>query len=357
MSKKINIKPLPLAKYILLSKDFRENYLSYEDFVDQSITVTRLIFYIISDLRNYIFISEKNYSDPDNQTKLKLWNDEFCSGGGLEINLRYNIKSFLRNRDKHSMKKVLKFLKDFKNEEYTFFNSSNKPITTSGGLIENWKFAEHSGNFEISISQYWANKIVALGVYNKFIISLLDILKNNKQVFFVTWLLELPDGKGQARYTMLQERYKIKYANRYEFCRSFLLPIKTKLDKEKDGVSFNFSYDKENKELLYFTVYPLKPLEEITVNTQKKYGITDSNIIKDSRKTNPKMIGYRSSYYKRQFNLTPKQVIATKNKMKEDYHLFEMQYALFKKEYRKEKLTAKTVGADRFIKRMINTVN
>jgi len=353
MSKRKDIKSLPLANSVLLSKNFREEYLSYEDFdvlLDQSTITTKLIFYIISDLRNNVFFTS-HYMGKENQTKLDLWNQEFCSGEGIEIYLRYNIKSFLKNRDKRAMKKSLKFIKDFKNEEYSFLNSKGEKITTSGGLIKDWYFGEKSGNFEISISQYWANKIVALEVYNEFIMSLLNTLSNNKQVFFVTWLLELKGGVGQALYMTLQERYRVNYPSRYEFCRSFLLPIKTKLDKQDKGISFNYTADDKNKNKINFVVYPLKPISEIDVKTSKFKNL-DAKNINDYKKVNSKMIAYKAIYYKRRHNLSLEDVKFIKELMQKDYYKFDDNYKSFVKKCRENKVKASDINGLEFIKKI-----
>ena len=60
MKKKIELKNLVKAEYVSLSKNFRTDYLNiknHSNLLEQSTLVTKLIFHIVSDLRNYVYFT------------------------------------------------------------------------------------------------------------------------------------------------------------------------------------------------------------------------------------------------------------------------------------------------------------
>ncbi|WP_395075713.1 hypothetical protein [Flavobacterium sp.] len=330
------------ADLILISKNFRNEYLSAENFsffLEQSTLTVKLLFHIISDLRYHVHFTNY-YQGPDNQIKLDLWNSEFVGNERTEISRVYNISTFLKNRDKEAMKKALEFLKLFMNKPYSFDNSQGKKITTSGGLLTNWFFAENSGNFEVIISQYWANKIVAIDYSNKFFMHLLDVFKNNKQLFFYLWVLDfkefdLPDGtkikRASKKVTTIQEDYNLNYKNVYDLIRFWLLPMKTKIDEKKLGVSFKYKVNEKNPNIIDFISFEQKP------NKALSNGEISLN-----------MITYKLSYLTRNYGLSNENKTFIKNLLKEDYYLFINKYNEFVKNCSKEKIYAKTYKGESF---------
>lgn len=342
MKKKIELKNLVKAEYVSLSKNFRTDYLNiknHSNLLEQSTLVTKLIFHIVSDLRNYVYFTN-GYQGPENQIKLDLWNSEFVGDDRTEISRVYNISTFLKNRDKVAMQEALDFLKSFKNEKYTFQNSMGKKITTSGGLLHNWFFAENSGNFEIIISQYWANKIVAIETSNKFFLHLLDVFKSNKQLFFYLWLLELKevissDGEKikttTIKFETLQESYLLNYKNPYDLIRFWLLPMKAKVEAKKLGVSFRCNINKDNANKIDIVTFIQKPDEAL-----------------ESGEISANMITYKLSYLTRLYSLSKKNKEVIRGLLKEDYFLFISKYEEFIKNCSKEKVYAKSYSDDSF---------
>ena len=346
MKKKIELKNLEKAEYVSLSKNFRRDYLNiknHSNLLEQSTLVTKLIFHIVSDLRNFVYFTN-GYQGRENQVKLDLWNTEFVGDERTEISRVYNISTFLKNRDKAAMKEALEFLKSFKNETYFFLNSKGKKITTSGGLLVNWFFAENSGNFEIIISQYWANKIVAIETSNKFFLHLLDVFKSNKQLFFYLWILELKevassDGEKikttTVKFETLQETYLLNYKNPYDLMRFWLIPMKAKVEAKKLGVSFRCNINKENPYKIDIVTFIQKPEELL-----------------ESKEISSNMITYKLSYLTRLYSLSKKNKEVIRNLLKEDYFLFISKYEEFIKNCSKEKIYAKNYKDDSFCEKI-----
>lgn len=310
------------AEYLSISNTFREEFLNintHPELLEQSILVLHLIFHIISDLKEYIYFT-KHYQGKENQQKLDLWNSEFVGSDRTEISRVYNISTFLKNRDKVAMKEALEFLKHFKNGEYSFENSKGKKITTSGGLITNWFFAEKSGNFEIIISQYWANKIVSVEYSNKFFTDVLYALKNNKQVFFYLWLLRFKEHQTDSgeilkmttvKFETLKTVFKLKYKSTYDLFRFWLAPMKAKIELSKTDISFRYGINAKDNNKIDIVVFEQKPSMEIED--------------KDA------LISYKFSYLSRVYGLDNKNKAILKKWLESDYFDFINKYDTFKK--------------------------
>lgn len=346
MNKKIQLKNIPKADYVSISKDFRSDFLSikkHPTLLEQPTLVTKLIFHIISDLRDYVYFTN-HYQGVGNQMKMDLWNSEFVGDDRTEISRTYNISSFLKNRDKEAMKEALEFLKTFNNETYSFFNSKGKKISTSGGLLTNWFFAENSGNFEIIISQYWANKIVAIDTSNKFFLHLLDVFKNNKQLFFYLWLLEFKevtalDGTKLKMTTVnfetLQKSFSFNYKNAYDLIRFWLLPMKTKVELGKLGVSFRCNINVQNPNKIDIIAFEQKPTE-----------------INESGTVSTNMITYKLSYFTRLYGLNEENKKLIKILLEQNYFVFMEKYSQFIKNCSAEKIYAKNYKNNDFCRKI-----
>lgn len=323
MSKQILLKDLPRSKSILFSKEFRKDYLDYADneiLLEQPVLILDILFQIISDLRENIFLDSPAYMGPANQTKMNYWNSEFVGDERTEIRKVYNVSQFLKNRSKEQITEALQFLKFFKNEKFTFENKAGVKITTSGGLIKDWFFSEKSGNFEIVVSLYWANKIVALQTYNQLFLEVIKKFSSTKQRFFLLWLLEINEKGTSVLIETIQNAFNLKYKNNYDFIRGFLTPIKLKLDKENLGISFNYSVDDKNSNLLHIITYPNKPELEL---------IVDNN-----------SISYKLIYVKRRHKLSANTAKLVRILIQKDYHLFEKNYKQFLAKCKMEKKIA-----------------
>lgn len=351
---KKHIESKEISKYVCVPKKFREDYFGLtfnKELLNESKLVIDVIYQIMSDLSNYMYQPRKeedglSYIGPENQQRLELWQNDFL-GKDKSITITYNISQFLKNRDKRKMKDVLILLKLYQAKEYSFQNYRGETITTYGGLIKDFLFAEKSGNFEIEISQYWATRIVEKVGYNR-LYKNVKKFKSIKQIFFVMWLIEF--GLHQTKqglqktttisYTELQERYDLKYKNCYDFIRNWIVPMKTKLDSFDEGYSFQYSIDDKNKDNIVFVQYEIKPKNNI---------IPGKASDDQTEKVNINSISYKSTYLKRRHNLSAANTKAIKEIVKRNYYLFEKNYQNFLKDCTSNKKKATDFLDDEFI--------
>ena len=78
-----------------------------------------------------------------------------------EFKMVYKSVLSFTNYDKQAIIASLFFLKSYLYSDYSFENSNGEIVSTSGGLIKDWYFFDETEVFEITISPYWANKIVS----------------------------------------------------------------------------------------------------------------------------------------------------------------------------------------------------
>ncbi|POR20778.1 hypothetical protein BWK57_12395 [Flavobacterium columnare] len=329
----------------ILSKVFRHDYLNITEnpiLIKQPILVTNLLFQIILDLKNNMFHTSDYYLNSDfdkkeNQIKLNLWEDEFIDSDKNEIKKVYQTSFFLKNRDKKKMTEALEFLKKYKSETYAFTNKKGKKITTSGGLIKDWYFSDKTGNFEITISLYWADKIVRLEdkLWNNLNLNVLKEFKNNKQRMFILWLMEIKLYSGtKKKYEDILTVYNLNYSNIYEFMRGFLSPIKMKLDNKKlnnNWISFNYFVDENNSNNIQIIPYLVKPKKFLNISTDyiDSCEKNKDKYLKDFR-------AYKLKYIKRRHSLSDENCQKVKNLLIQDFELFETKYKFFLKTIRGE---------------------
>jgi hypothetical protein len=332
-----------------LSKIFRREYLDVKEnpiLIKQSILVTNLLFQIILDLKGNMFHTSDSYLySPDdkkvNQTKLNLWETEFIDNDKNEIKKVYKTSFFLKNRNKKQMTEALEFLKSYKNTTYTFKNSKGKELTTSGGLIKDWYFSDKTGNFEITISLYWADRIVTLesGQWNNLKVDIVKEFTNNKQRFFVLWLMEIKKYKGTVKnFEEILKVYDLKYSDVKELMRGFFAPIKMKLDNKEinsDWFSFNYFLDENNKNNIKFVPYDVKPIKQDKLEPAALEDIT-----KDKDKYLKNIRAYKLKYIKRRHFLSADSVKTIKAYLESDYSLFEVNYKKFLSLIKQEKKTS-----------------
>lgn len=328
-----------------LSKIFRKEYLDFVQnpiLIEQSILVTNLLFQIILDLKDNMFHKTNDYlyspeDKKNNQTKLALWENEFIDNDKNEIKKVYKTSFFLKNRNKKQMTNALEFLKSYKNEPYTFTNSKGIKLTTSGGLIKDWYFSDKTGNFEITISLYWANKIVTLEneQWNNLKLEVLKEFTNNKQRFFILWLMEVKKYKGTTKnYKDILKVYNLNYPTIKELMRGFLAPMKMKLDNKninENWFSFNFFIDEKNSNNIRFVPYDIKPkkTEELDLKTLE-------DLEKDKVKYLKNICSYKLKYIKRRHSLSIVNAQIIKNYLESNYDLFDLNYKLFLKVIKQE---------------------
>ena len=280
MSKQINLKNLPVPQSILFSKDFRKDYLNFADdeiLLQQPVLILDLLFQIISDLRNNMFLDNGIFMGKDNQVKMDLWNSEFVGDERNEIRKVYNVSQFLKNRSKEQITEALQFLKLFKNEKFTFQNKAGVTITVR-------KFT------------------------------------STKQRFFLLWLLEINQKGTSVLISTIQGAFGLNYKTNYDFIRGFIVPIKLKLDQEDSGMSFNYSIDKNNSSLLHIITYPNKPDKEVVISNNS--------------------ISYKLVYIKRRHKLSDDTAKYIRTLIESDYNGFEEKYKVFLAICKKEKKIA-----------------
>lgn len=323
-----------------VSKIFKEEYLNIKEnpkLLDQSILTTDILFQIVSDLKTNMFhTTEDNLYSPNaketNQLKMDLWNNEIINSNENVLVKTYRTSDFLKNRDKKKMEVSLEFLKQYKNSIYSFKNAKGDTITTSGGLIEKWHWNKNKGTFTISISMYWANKIVSL-ISNSWGNMKFDVfkgIKDPKQRFFILWLMDVKKYVGTSKlYESLLHDYKLKYGSSYELMRGFLSPIKTKLDNKdlnSSWFSFNYYIDENNPNSIRIVPYDVKPEDE------KKHLSENDNHLKKIHLKNRQ--NYKVKYFKRRYNLKD-------NDLEEIKKLIYLDLDLFIKNHKKFKAYAK----------------
>lgn len=344
-----------------VSKYFTDEYLDVDEnpiLLLQPIVVTQLLFKIMTDLKGNMFrTSNKHLHDPrdivNNQYKMDLWEKEVLGTDKNVLIKAYKTSSFLKNRNKILMTRALDFLKTYKHSVYSFETSSGKLLTTSGGLIKDWHFMDKTGVFQVEISLYWADKIVRLQPekWSNLRTDILSKIKNIKHRFFVTWLIRVKKNKGTSiGWMKLSERYSLKYSNKYDFIRGFLMPLKTILDnKEINGTWISFAYYDvaEKPDQIKIVPYDVRP-EEF-----KKLHSAGKVIIKNNRSNNERNeINYQAKYIRRRHEILPENMNVFKEEIiKPDVLAFKVSYKKFLFEIRKESKIAKDFLDDNFIKK------
>jgi hypothetical protein len=327
------------------SKHFKNDYLNLSDnpeLLKQPLLITNILFKIMADLKDNFFHVDNSYiyvpkEKARNQQKLKLWEDEIINTDKNILKKAYKTSDFLKNRNKKQITQALDFLKYYKNEQYSFKNNQGLTLTTSGGLIKDWYFLDNTGVFEITISLYWANKIVRLekGEWNNFKLGVAKEFKNIKQRFFLLWIMSVKKYSGTTKnYKDILELYDLSYPNIYELMRGFLAPIKFKLDNNKlnnNWFSFNYFIDEKNSDNLRFIPYDVKP--KIALNSEDQ-----NNLDKNKEKHLKNLINYKMKYIKRRHKLSSSNVLLFKSKyLVANFSLFEINYKEFVKQVKKEK--------------------
>lgn len=360
MSKNIVLKNLPIPTSLDFSKSFRKEYLNFVDFPEllkQSVLVTNILFQIVSDLRDNSFYVGKDDTwgnlekKQKNQLKLELWTD-FVDSEKHELKAIYKSSLFLKNKDKGAITSALEFLKNFNKEIF-----KEGKLTTSSGLIKDWYFHDNTGNFEITISQYWATKIVSLGQFNPLDLEVLKSFKNTKQRFFILYLMELKKFSGTSKnFDEFLKAFDLEYNSPYELMRGFLAPMKSKLDNKlinDNWLSFNFFLDPKKNNSIRIVPYDVKPSLE-KINLAKERGF---NYLEDEKTFSVNSISYKLRYLKRRHLLSPENMSYVKNNLiKDDLPLFEINYKKFLSLIKKENLKAQNLSGQNFIDKFNNLI-
>lgn len=274
-------KIIPILK---INNDFSKNFFlgdSSSLLLNNSFTCFNLIFKIISDLNKYTYQKHAdmfNFKSDEkikvyNYNQYKLWNEEFMSDK-QDIDLIYKRGELVNRGDEKLLIVILSFLKTYEYRTYTFTNSKNEKVTTSGGLIKDWQLVNNSGKVRITIDQGWADNIVTLNTYNRFYTNALEKIKNSKHIYFLLWLGRMQESlkkKGEFSSPVgldkFNELFELNYSKRYDLIHNFLIPIKKKLDSLEYGYSFNFSTKDVKEHITIITRYELKPNLANSINS------------------------------------------------------------------------------------------
>lgn len=151
-------KEIPPAEVIRFGNDFVDEFFLDKNSKDIPINALRVIFNIVSTLRNEQF-QEQNQSH-----QLKLFEDEFTSEHNSYAVMK--IKNSLITRSSTVLKDTYKFLESFKKDWYDFTTSDGRNIKALGGLISN-VFYEENGYTSFLIRGYWIKKLVQIPTSGK----------------------------------------------------------------------------------------------------------------------------------------------------------------------------------------------
>lgn len=341
-----------------LSRNFKNEFLDFvrnPELLEQPILVADILFQIIHDLKNYNFHTSDEifHLNPvkikENQLKMNLWENEFINESDNEVKKVYKTSQFLKNRDKRKMTAALEFLKEYKKEQYTFTNRKGNKITRSGGLIQDWQYADNTGNFEITLTLYWADKICRLD-YKGFFNVNLNVIKQFRKsngLFFALWILSLKEGVGTKKdYMEIIKSFKLKYKSNYELKRGFISSIKSKMDKSKIK-SFNFYTDEKNPNNIKFVPYQIKP----NLNISNEHDIEAMEKEKEVYKRN--MITYKRKYLKRRHKLELSHLNTLSDLyLSTDLIKFEKMYKSFVQLCRKEGVKSDSYTGQHFINKL-----
>lgn len=227
-------KDLPIADYLRFGNEFVDEFFLGKDANKITINALKIIFNIISQLRNAQFQSK----DPE---QLSLFEEEF----GLEDNLygKIKIKNSLITRNSNELKKTYEFLAKYKMGWYKFVTSDGRKIESFGGLISNI-FYEERGYSTFLISSYWMKRLIQIDSYNRTLYSLVYNVRSNKHILFYFWLNKLPMEGTKIRLNTLNEYFDLDYKTPKDICNKFLSLVRKNLNSYSDK-SFNYNWDGE----------------------------------------------------------------------------------------------------------------
>ena len=285
--------PFSTPEIIKISNEFRKDYLDYlnhkEELFAQSSLFNKIILRIIADFSSYHYQISKNYLGVENEKQYTLFATDFLSEDDTYSLRVYSFSDFSSQRKKDFIK-VLEFMKEYKNENYTVETIKGKKYTTSGGLILKYKILDKEGKFEILISNYWLEKIVKVNTYNTFLYEFITLLKGNK-FSFALWIESLPEKGTTPHFSTMNTSLGLNYSNVKDLAKGFLKPMKTMMD-ELSLTSFNYSI---KGDYIFFINYK--------TNYKGKLNISNRAIVSVKNKL---------AYYKRRHSINENQIKSIK---------------------------------------------
>jgi hypothetical protein len=304
------------ADTVRLTHDFKTDYFNYvenPELLEIPVITYRLIFKIISDLRNDTFNTSEDAMNP---VQLQLFDAEFKTQDNTYARFKYKISDIDKNRNYKQIEDALKFLVSYKSQFYEHKNAKGQRIKSFGGLITEPSYTK--GYLSFLISSYWLEKLVRQDYYNHVLFNVIDSLKDPKHILFYLWILNLGDEGTSVHFTTLTKRFGLNYKSARDVYTNWIYPFRKKLNAISDE-SFNCSV-KGNK--IGFKRYKLVPTINLKEETISKLKIKQ-----------------KISYFKVRHHLEDSDLIALRKLIsdKNGYDFIEEMYKNFIKKCRIEK--------------------
>lgn len=230
---KVYDKELPPVDFIRFGNEFVDEFLSGKEAIKLSINALKIVFNIISQLRN------EQFQQRNNPRQLTLFEQDFASSEFSTFS-EMRIKNSLITRDSELLKKAYEFLESYKKGRYKFTTSDGKNVEAYGGLIAQLFYLE-SGYTSFLISSYWMKRLLQIDNYNKTLYKLVYNIRSSKHILFYFWLNKLPMEGTQIKLNTLNEYFNLSYTNAKDLCSKFLKSIRNNLNKYSHK-SFNYNY-------------------------------------------------------------------------------------------------------------------
>lgn len=226
------------AEFIRICNQFADDFLFQDNkATDIPINALRIIFNIISILRNDQFMPEKQLK------QLSLFDEEFETENNVFISMKIRNNKISRKRSSKQIIEAYEYLARFRMGWYTSKNIAGKDIKTFGGLISLPTYEER-GYTSFLISSFWLKKLIVLTEYNHIMYELVYQIRNNKHILFAIWLSKIPENGTTLKLTTFNQKFNLDYKNSNDFCAKFLKPIRLNLNK-LNHLSFNYKYEYE----------------------------------------------------------------------------------------------------------------
>ena len=295
--------------------------------IDIPINALRIIFNIISNLRNEQFIPEKQ------PRQLSLFEEEFETDNNVFIRMKILNKRISRQRSSKQIIKAYEFLADFKKGWYSSKNANGKEVKTYGGLISMPSYQER-GFTSFLISSYWLKRLVFISEYNHILYDLVYNIRNNKHILFALWLSKLPENGTCIKRHTFNEKFGINYKCSNDLCEKFLKPIRRNLNKFNDR-SFNYKYEKE---MIFIIPYLTKNILDGVLSE-----ITNEN----------RLINQRLKYFSKRYSIASQDIVRLEyhyKKIAKSRILIEKSYKIFIENNRKRKIKSTEIKGVLFLK-------
>jgi hypothetical protein len=305
----------PVADFIRFGNDFVDEFLSGKEATKLSINALKIVFNIISQLRN------EQFQQRNNPRQLTLFEQDFASSEFSTFS-EMRIKNSLITRDSELLKKAYEFLESYKKGRYKFTTSDGKNVEAYGGLITQLFYLE-SGYTSFLISSYWMKRLLQIDNYNKTLYKLVYNIRSSKHILFYFWLSKIPMEGTTVKLSTLNEYFDVEYKNAKDMCSKFLKSIRENLNRYSHK-SFNYNY---LGELITIKPYLTQYVEA---------GATESEKTKEEIKSD-----YKLRYFKDRHQLDDKQLQNIKNIFEQDkskINILVKAYELFVEECRKKKI-------------------